>query len=354
MRPLSIAKRNQTKDLLRQGKSTREVEKELGVSHGFVAKVSKEDKENIPTAKMGRPPKVSKRTRHLLATQYNTCVLQSLEDGHNFLNRVSEGPVHNTTLRRYLKQEGVNARIKQKASALTEIQRGRRLQFAKDHAHMDARAWKQVMFSDEKVFERFGSSGRQYYYSNAEHKQRHVQHFREKKQGGGGKIQVWGCITSHGVGDLEWVEGNMESVHYVEVLDRYVIPSRDWYGMDPRTFIFQHDNSSVHTARIVKDHLATKKITVLQWPVNSPDINPIERVWAYVMQRLDRYPRPPFNLNELFERVDDNWGKVPPIFLSKLYEELPDKMQMLIKTKGLHSRLKKGATDREHKVPKHQ
>src|SRR5687767_13341703 len=134
MRPLSIAKRNQTKDLLRQGKSTREVEKELGVSHGFVAKVSKEDKENIPTAKMGRPPKVSKRTRHLLATQYNTCVLQSLEDGHNFLNRVSEGPVHNTTLRRNLKQEGVNARIKQKASALTEIQRGRRLQFAKDHA----------------------------------------------------------------------------------------------------------------------------------------------------------------------------------------------------------------------------
>lgn len=316
--------------------------KELGVSRGYIYNVRMEDKESIPPPKMGRPHRVSKSTRHLMVAKYNTGKLKSLKDGHHFLESVGEGPVCNRTIKRYLEKEGCSAHIKQKAPALSVEQQMNRMKWAEKHIKWGIDEWKQVMFSDECIFERFGTGGRQYYYSNAEHKQRHPHHFRQKKTGGGGKVQVWGCITYNGVGDMEWVDGTMEKEHYCDVLRRYVVPSRDWNIMDPATFIFQHDNSSVHTARIVKQCLSQAKIKVLDWPANSPDISPIERVWGYIDMCLNHYNSPPKDLNELFSRIENIWNNLPPDYLHELYEELPKKMKMLLKTRGLHARVEAG------------
>jgi len=343
MRQLSYATRNSTKALLRQRRSTRQVEKALGVSHGYVCDVRAEDKENIPLPKMGRPSKISERTRHWMVCKYNAGKLKTLEHGHNYIESLGEPPVSNRTIKRVMEEAACFPGIKQKAPALTDEQKRNRVKWAKEHIKWGTEDWKKVMFSDECTIERFGTSGRQYYYSNAEHRQRHAHHFREKKQGGGGKIQVWGCITYHGVGDMEWVEGNMEKEHYVDVLRSYVEPSRDWYNMDPTTFTFQHDNSSVHTAHVIKDYLAKAKIKVLEWPANSPDISPIERVWGYIDWRLNHYEERSKDLDELFGRVEDIWNDLPPDFLHDLYDELPDKMRCLIKTGGLHARVERGA-----------
>jgi len=57
---------------------------------------------------------------------------------------------------------------------MTDVQKMNRKKWAKEHIKWGVDEWKQVMFSDESIFERFGTSGRQYmyYYSNAEHKQK--------------------------------------------------------------------------------------------------------------------------------------------------------------------------------------
>jgi len=343
MRRLRETTHHGAKALLLGGKSTRQVEKALGLSRGYVSRIAKAEKDNLPPPKMGRPRKVTERTRHLMIAKYNTGNLKSLKDGHHYLASVGEGPVCDRTIKRILVEAACTPRIKQKAPALTDEQKKNRVKWAQRHVGWAIDEWKQVMFSDESIFERFGTGGRQYYYSNAEHRQRHPHHFRQKKTGGGGKIEVWGCITYHGVGDLEWVEGNMEKKHYVDVLRSYVEPSRDWYGMDPTTFTFQHDNSSVHTAHVVRDYLAKAKIKVLEWPTNSPDISPIERVWAYIDQRLNHYDEPPRDRDQLFGRVEDIWNDLPLDYLHELYEELPDKMRCLIKTGGLHARVERGA-----------
>jgi len=161
--------------------------------------------------------------------------------------------------------------------------------------------------------------------------------------GGGGKVQVWGCITYNGVGDLEWVDGAMEKEHYCDILRSYVVPSCQWNSMDPGTFIFQHDNSSVHTAKIVKRFLSRSKIKVLDWPANSPDISPIERVWGYIDKQLNHCDAPPKNKDELFARIEDIWNNLPPNYLNELYRELPEKIQMLVKTNGLHARVETGS-----------
>lgn len=44
------------------------------------------------------------------------------------------------------------------------------------------------------------------------------------------------------------------------------------------------DGASVHRAHIVKQILAEMRIKILIWPPYSPDLNPIENLWAAMKQ----------------------------------------------------------------------
>ena len=52
---------------------------------------------------------------------------------------------------------------------------------------------------------------------------------------------------------------------------------------------FMQDGASIHTAKVVKKWFADNNIEVLDWPPQSPDLNPIENMWSFMKKNLEDY-----------------------------------------------------------------
>ncbi len=75
-------------------------------------------------------------------------------------------------------------------------------------------------------------------------------------------------------------------------------------------FIFQKDLAPAHTAKSTKSWLNDHGVGVLDWPANSPDVNPIENLWGIVKRKL-RNKRPK-NADELNATVKETWAVQHP------------------------------------------
>lgn len=84
--------------------------------------------------------------------------------------------------------------------------------------------------------------------------------------------------------------------------------------------------------------LKENHITMLPWPTSSSDMNIIEHVWDILDRRMRARPQRPGNINELWEVLQEEWGKISVETICALYLSVPRRLAALKKAKGGHTK----------------
>jgi len=94
----------------------------------------------------------------------------------------------------------------------------------------------------------------------------------------------------------------------------------------------QQDNDPKHTSRIAKEFLNKNVPEVMDWLSNSPDLNPIENLWAIVKRNVEL--RRPKNLSELERFLGEEWGNIPNSLIVNLVNSMPQRCREVIEKNG--------------------
>ncbi|KAI3374619.1 hypothetical protein L3Q82_021193 [Scortum barcoo] len=100
----------------------------------------------------------------------------------------------------------------------------------------------------------------------------------------------------------------MNAAKYRDILEENLFQSAQDLRLGQR-FTFQQDNDPKHTAKITKEWLRNNSVTILDWPSQSPDLNPIEHLWRDLKMAV--HQRSPSNLTELERICKEEWQRIP-------------------------------------------
>jgi len=148
---------------------------------------------------------------------------------------------------------------------------------------------------------------------------------------------VWGCMATNGVGNLTFIPGKMDKEVYQGILELNLRSSAKKLKLG-RKFTFQQDQDPKHTAKTTKSWFINHKIDVMEWPPQSPDLNPIEHLWRVLEIRIRARDRLPKNARELQEALAEEWENISPDDTSKLVKSMQKRCMAVIAAKGGHTK----------------
>lgn len=147
-------------------------------------------------------------------------------------------------------------------------------------------------------------------------------------------VMIWSVICGKGMGRLYIVQGIMNQVQYKNVLEQRLLPQlTEWFGPEENK-TFMQDGAPCHTAKSIKIFLKDKNIPLLDWPGNSPDLNPIENVWELLKKEVAKENIT--NKVVLIESIIKHWNHNARLqeMAENCIKSMPKRVQAVIDAKG--------------------
>ena len=238
--------------------------------------------------------------------------------------------VSGVTIRRRLKEQNLKACHPRKVPLLATRHVKARLEFAKSHLNWPITKWRNILWSDESKIVLFGGKGSRQYVRRPPNTENDPRYTLKTVKHGGLSIMVWACFSYSGVGPIFMIDGIMDRSVYVNILENVMFPyaNREM----PLKWTFQQDNDPKHTSKLVKSWMASKRIDLMSWPAQSPDLNPIENLWGDVKRYVANAN--PTSRSQLREVVQKSWERIPVKRCQDLVDSMPRRCQAVIKNNG--------------------
>lgn len=325
-------------DMTQQGVTVREIARRLKVGKSTVSYITKKYEvygDTTNRSRSGRPKattgaddraivRMVKKNPKITATEVN----QVLKASHV---NVTDQTVRNRLYAAGLK--GCRARCK---PLISQKNKKARLEFAKNYVDKPLSYWEKVLWTDETKLNMFQSDGKCTVWRESG-KASAPKNTTASVKHGGGSVMAWACFSAQGTGDLVFIDDLTEDGSHImdgdiyrKILDTYIQSNaRKLIG---RGFVMQSDNDPKHTARATQELIKKKKWKTLEWPSQSPDLNPIEHMFNLLKTKMRK--ENPRNKAELKEKILQAWKSINVSTTTKLVHSMPRRLQAVIENKG--------------------
>ena len=330
-RGLSVAERAKIVTFNEEGYSERQISKKLKFSKTAIhqAIVKFQNFGSFQDLHRSERPRVtSQRDDHLIKRMVVPSPTTSSKKIRSAL--LLKGTVASTsTIKRRLADNfGLKAYKPAKKPRLTPSMKAKRYAFAKAHQHWTAENWRKALFSDESTVQQLASRKR---LMRRPVGTRYEDRYTIQTIKHSPSIMVWGAMSARGTAGLYFLQPGttMSGAKYLDLLKDKLEIHMVVHDCD----VFMHDGAPCHKAKPVKSFLQEKNVDMLDWPGNSPDLNPIENLWHVMKNEVA--DQQPTGMESLKTTIKIVWTqKISPEYCSNLIDSMPRRMTAVVKNRG--------------------
>lgn len=267
-----------------------------------------------------------------------------------YTDTAPEFNIHRTTLSRYLHQIGMNSRVMRSTVFMDQPKIDARLEWARVNADRD---WKTVIFTDESIFQTKAKNVMRVVRPAGKDAAYDRKYSRPRFRSGWSSVHVWGALAYGKRYPLMRVDTAVRAAYPDAAEDGISKLSAERYAnlvlferlstyaaelaREGRQGLVVEDGASIHTARVCERARDELGLVQVEHPASSPDLNPIEHLWALIKQRIWKRVRRPRTKEELWVAIQEEYAAIPQSVLDALVLGMDVRPAEVIKAKGWHT-----------------
>jgi len=144
-------------------------------------------------------------------------------------------------------------------------------------------------------------------------------------------LSVWSCFSAKGAGEMEIFTCNTDGPKFRSILEKRLLKCAHKFWKKGQWWMLE-DNAPTHKAKKTKKWMHDHGISLLDFPPYSPDLNPIENLWAHFKRRIETHNAT--TLDELTAAVKQEWANTPQEMFATLSESMITRCEAVIASQG--------------------